>query len=256
MDKTEQQNLDSFSHRVACPLLGATWSLSAPQGQCETVSATVKLSHNFPLFTFFIFPHPYYFCQASLTRHDISGCPKLAVVGSCGCEKFICILVEPKIVEKKSTERYKIQMSCLAQAAPESRMAGAREGPQGKHQTCLLWLYAPSSTRFWPLLEKVCWAWKIFLLGQDRPILYHEQGPQHFWSVLLLQREGISQLPLLIYFINNQIKHFPQYTLALDHQLLVLYNHCYLYFPKLLILFHSLFDKIVVKRHLKANVLL
>lgn len=85
MDKTEQQNLDSFSHRVACPLLGATWSLSAPQGQCETVSATVKLSHNFPLSTFFIFPHPYYFCQASLTRHDISGCPKLPVVGSCGC---------------------------------------------------------------------------------------------------------------------------------------------------------------------------
>lgn len=97
---------------------------------------------------------------------------------------------------------------------------------------------------------------KNLSLGQDRQILYHEQGPQHFWSVLLLQRQGISQLPLLIYFINNQIKHFPQYTLALDHQLLVLYNHCYLYFPKLLILFHSLFDKIVVKGHLKANVLL
>lgn len=190
MYKTEQLNLHSFSSCIACPLFVATPSQSTPQGQCETVSATVKLFHNLSLFTFFIFPHPYYFCQAFLTSHDYLWMPQTPCNGKLWMLQ-VCIGFSkacPKIVEKKSTGCYKIQMLCLAQEASESHMAGGWEGTQGKHHTCLLWFYTPSSTCFWPLLEKACWAWKIFLLGQDRQFLHHEQGTQHFSSVLLLQR--------------------------------------------------------------------
>lgn len=135
--------------------------------------------------TFFIFLHPYYFCQAFLTSHDYRWVPQTP----CNGKLWMLVYTDfsgacPKLWKRNPLSATKYKCRAWLKKALSHTWLERGKVPRGSTiHACsdFILLQAPA---FWPVLEKACWAGKIL----DRQFLHHEQRTQHFSSVLLLQR--------------------------------------------------------------------